>query len=573
MSKVWKTAAVDADLASRVADGMGIPAPVARVLVVRGYTEPQAIERFLNPRLADVCDPFRLPDMDKAVERILGAIDRKERIVVFGDYDVDGISSTALLVQVLRRLGADTEPFLPHRIDDGYGLAPDTLERCSAQLHPRLVVTVDCGTTANEAVRAASKAGVDVVVTDHHEAGGEVAPAHAVVNPKLGTNADARNLAGVGVAFKLGYALVKKAREQGRQGAAEVDLREYLDLVALGTVADIVPLVGENRILARHGLALLNRTKSIGLQALIHVAGIRGWIDTYHVGFLLGPRLNAVGRLGDAQAALKLLVTDDEAEAERIAAQLDAVNRERQDVEAKIVREAMAEIDEFFDPSKHFGLVVARAGWHPGVVGIVASRLSARYHRPAVVIGIDPEAGTGRGSARSIEGFNLVEKLEECAGLLGRFGGHAMAAGLDVEVAQIPELKERFNRVAAAALEGTDLRPVQEVDAWIELAEADQGLLDALEKMAPFGLGNRKPEWGIRGVELVGCPRVVGKSHLKMTVRQGDLQREAIAFGAGDRDMPHGPIDIACYLQENEYMGQVSLQLNVQDFREHRAAT
>ncbi len=566
MSKNWKESGFDPDLAGELAEATGLPVPLAAVLIGRGYTDARAVDHFLNPRLSDLCDPFLLPDMEKAVDRIRRAVESREPIVVFGDYDADGITATALLIRVLKKLGAAVTPFLPHRIEDGYGLAADTLQKCMDEAHPQLVITVDCGTGSVEAVERARAGGVDVVVTDHHEPTGANAPAVAVVNPKRGAEKAMAGLAGVGVAFKLCHALLKRGREKGAQSDKDTDLRQYLDLVGIGTIADVVPLVDENRILARHGLARLNKTESVGLRSLIEISGLKSDLDTYHVGYMIGPRLNAAGRIGDAVASLRLLLTEDAGEAQRLARQLDSANRERQDIEKQIVLEAMAEIDGFFNPKQHFGLVVARKDWHPGVVGIVASRLSAKYRRPAVVIALD-ETGMGRGSCRSIERFDMLKGLEACEGHLVRFGGHTMAAGLDIQASAVEAFKAEFNRVAAKELKGVDLRAVQNIDAWVELGELDDVFQDALDRMRPFGLGNPTPTFAVRGVKIVGQPRILKDAHLKMPVASGGVQREAIAFNMADREIPAGPVDIAFHSQRNEYMGRVTLQLNVQDFR------
>jgi single-stranded-DNA-specific exonuclease len=564
--KVWKTKECAEDSVARLIQDQNLYPPLARMLASRGFLDPNSVDHFLNPRLSDLSDPFLLPGMDQAVDRIWKAIDTGQQIVVFGDYDVDGITSTALMIQVLGRLGAKACPFLPHRIDDGYGLAEETLQRCIDTLRPQLVITVDCGTGAADSVKLAGRAGVDVVVTDHHAPSGLIAPAIAVVNPKLGLDEDSKELAGVGVAFKVCHALLKVGRQKGRHTAATVDLRSYLDLVGVGTIADIVPLKAENRILARYGLDQLNKTISVGLKALVEVAGIEGHLDAYHVGFLIGPRLNAAGRLGDAQAALDLLLTHDPRRARDVALQLDQSNRERQHVEKQMVEEAIKELETTFDPKKDFGLVLARKGWHPGVIGIVASRLCQSYRRPTIVIALD-ETREGRGSCRSIEEFNIVDRLEECSDLLIRFGGHAMAAGLDIRDVHIEAFREKFNQVAARSLEGVDLRPVQKIDAWIDLWEADDRLLEGLKRMRPFGLGNPTPVWGSRGVRVVGQPRVLKEKHLKMWVASGAVQRNAIAFGHGQREIPAGLIDIAFQLDQNMYGGRQSLQLKVQDFR------
>lgn len=562
--KLWRPAPCDEARAGDLSTRLRIPLPAARLLCVRGLDTDEAIDRYLNPRLSDLGDPFALPAMAGAVERIWAALGAQERIVVFGDYDVDGITSTALLVQVLRALGGDVEPFLPHRMEEGYGLSPEALARCCEELQPSLIVTVDCGTGSVKAVREAAAAGIDVVVTDHHTPGPEVADAVAVVNPKLGTREDLHVLAGVGVAFKLCHGLLKHGRAAGR-AIAELDLRRYLDLVALGTITDIVPLTGENRILARHGLAQMNRTECAGLAALARVAGIDTKIDAYEVGFRLGPRLNAAGRLGDALLSLELLLSNEPDRIMELAHHLDAANRERQEIEARILKLATDELDAQFDGRRHFGLVVAREGFHTGVVGIVASRLAQRYNRPAVVIGLDDEGG--RGSCRSIEGFDMVAALQQCAPLLRKFGGHTMAAGLEIGKGEVAAFAERFNEVAAAALAGADLRPVQKVDAWMELGEADEQMMKALEQMRPFGFGNSTPVWAARGLSLVGPPRVVGQGHLKMVLASGGVQREAIGWGLGTRKIPDGPLDVAFQLRRESYQGRERLVLNVQDFR------
>jgi single-stranded-DNA-specific exonuclease len=565
LERLWRTVAVDEVQVDALVLQRSLPRPLARVLVGRGLSDAETAERHLNPRLSELGDPFLLPAMAPAVERLWQAIRAREPVVVFGDYDVDGITSTALLVQVLRQLGAQVQPFLPQRVEEGYGLSMDALARCLETCQPRLIVTVDCGTSAQASVREAARLGVDVVVTDHHTPGPELAPAVALVNPKLGGPESLHVLAGVGVTFKLCHALLKRGRELSQSGVDGLDLRRHLDLVALGTIADIVPLVGENRILARHGLRQLNQTECPGLRHLIEVAGITGVMDAYEVGFRLGPRLNAAGRLGDAQRSLELLLGGTEERLRELAMELDATNRERQSVEATMVEQAIADVDARYDPAAHFALVTAHPDWHPGVVGIVASRLVQRYHRPTVVIGLGVEGG--RGSGRSIEGFDLVGALSECAGHLKKFGGHTMAAGLEMEAGQVAAFAEQFNQVAARRLQGMDLRPVQRVDAWMDLAEADDRLWDGLEQLRPFGVGNTTPIWASARVRLVGRPRVVGKGHLKLVVAGGGVQREAMGWGMGDRALPDGPLDITYQLKRDHYLGQDKLVLTLQDFR------
>jgi single-stranded-DNA-specific exonuclease len=568
--KAWKLNLAEAGPAEALAHALDLPAPLAGVLVRRGYATAEAAEAFLNPRLSRLSDPFRLPGMREATGRLWAARDRGEPIVIFGDYDVDGVTSAALLTRVLVRLGFAAVPFLPHRMEDGYGLSRDALIKCARKHKPRLVITVDCGTSSTDAVRWAAQHGIDVIITDHHEPTGELAPARAVVNPKLGEHPAERGLAGVGVVFKLCHALLKQAREDGRE-LPDIDLKSHLDLVAVGTIADLVPLVEDNRIYARFGLERLNATTNPGLQALIEVAGRPAPVDAYHVGFLMGPRLNAAGRLGDARLALELLLTEDAARARELAAHLDAANRERQTIEQEIFEQAVEQIDREMAGRCSVGLVAAHRDWHAGVIGIVASRLVARYHRPVVVIALDGK-GRGRGSGRSIEGFDMVRALERCSTDLLKFGGHVMAAGLDIEEEAVPRFRERFNEVAAGWLNEDALVPVQRVDGWLELSDASEEFMVQQERLRPFGQGNTTPVWAARGVSIAGAPRVVGHGHLKLTVAQGRLTRDAIGFGLGLVPVPDGPLDIAFQLKRNTYQGRTSIQLSLQDLRPAEAS-
>ncbi len=565
-AKRWETVPVDEGAARTLATDLNLPIAVARILVSRGYGEPKAADRFLAPRLSDLGDPLALPNLRAAVDRIWTAIDGGERMAIFGDYDVDGISSTSLLTRVLSRLGGQTQSFLPDRESEGYGFTEAALARCLAESNPTLIITVDCGTNSVEAVEVARRRKVDVIVTDHHAVSEEPAAAVALVNPQLGDEAGLQTLAGVGVAFKLCHGLIKVARDAGRACAGDVDLKEYLDLVALGTMADIVPLVGENRTFARHGLARMNQKTNAGLSALIDVAGVKGPVEAYHVGFVLGPRLNAVGRLGSALASLELLTSDDPQRAGELSVELDRANRERRDVERKIVEEAIAEIDEGFDPEQHFGIVVARRGWHMGVVGIVASRLVSRYRRPAVVIAINEE-GEGRGSCRSVKPFNMVDGLQQCTGHLLKHGGHAMAAGLSLHESELEGFRDAFNRACRAELADQDLRAVVHVDGWLTPPQADWDLCEALHCLMPYGEANPQPVFGIRDLRIVGEPRTVGTNHLKMTLAAGGSQWDSIAFGMADREIPDGPVDVVFFLEKNSFMGRDSLQMNIRDFR------
>jgi len=565
MSRQWKLKTVDEQTVREIADRTSLPMPLARVLALRGHPA-DAIEAFLNPRLAGLADPFLLPDMQEAVPRIWKAIDTGETITVFGDYDVDGVTSTALLVRVLAALGAAVKPFIPDRLDEGYGLSQEALGRCLEEQDPALVVTVDCGTNAAESIAHAQANGVDVIVTDHHEPGEQPAAAFACVNPKLGVVPELENLSGVGVAFKLVHGLLKSGREAGRAVAGTIDLRDYLDLVALGTVADLVPLVAENRIIVRHGLAVLDATKWEGLRALKVVAGMRGEADTYHLGFQLGPRINAAGRIGQPMQALRLLTGDDPAEAREIADLLDRTNLERRKLEGDMAEQAFAEIDAYFDPEKHFGLVVAQPGWHPGVVGIVASRVSRHYNRPAIVLGIDKDGKT-RGSCRSIAEFDILEGLRACDQHLIKYGGHKMAAGIELSADALDEFKSAFTAAASAELKVLDLSLVQHIDAEIAGGELDWKFYEQFKQLGPFGQDNPEPVWALQGAMVSGRPRVVGKNHLKLSVASGGRKFDAIAFNYPLENLPSGTLDIAFTLKENIWNGNTTLQLQVKDIR------
>lgn len=578
MSRVWKFKPCEEALAERLfqclernASGSAdlIPQPLVALLVQRGCTTVDEIAQFVNCGLASLRDPFEMPAMNKAVARIRKALSDGEKITVFGDYDVDGVCSTALLVRVLRELGGNVSAFIPSRFDDGYGLSADALAACVTEHNPSLIITVDCGTSSVEAVRKARTAGIDVVITDHHEPAEQIAPAIAVVNPKCVPDHPARILAGAGVAFKLCHALIKSGRENGCLASAGVDLKKYLEFTAVATVTDMVPLLGENRALVRAGFQSLENSCWAGWNALKKMAGIAGSVETWHAGFAFGPRINAAGRVGRPDDALELLLTDLPARADELAQMLDSANRERQAIEKDMVREAIEEIDSYFDADRHFGLVIAREGWHTGVIGIVASRLVNRYSRPVVVIGMD--GAVGRGSCRSIDGYNLLDGLGACAELLKQFGGHAMAAGLDIEAQNLEEFKVRFNSAVASQIKACDLRPVLEIDRSITLSEADEALMGGLKRTGPFGQDNPEPVWAVCGVKATDS-RILKEKHLKLTLSDGKSSREAIGFNLAEK-LPSGPVDVAFTLQENTWNGRTSIQLNIRDIRPCNSGT
>ena len=548
MKKRWVIAAADAAVAQRFALELNLPVALASVLVNRGYRDTETVQRFLNPQLRQLRDPFELPDMKAAVERILTGITRGERIVIYGDYDVDGVTSSALLTRVLRVGGADVANFLPHRMDEGYGLSADGIARCLKEHRPQLLIAVDCGTSSAAEIAGLKRDGVDVIVLDHHEPPAEL-PACLLVNPKRG--GDGKYLASVGLAFKLAHALLKSNRDW------KVDLREHLDLVAVGTIADMVPLVEENRILVKAGLERLPATGKVGLRALMDVAKVHGEVNPYHIWFRIGPRLNAAGRLSDAMAALELLLTEDAGRAAELAKQLEAHNAERQQIEAGVVEEALEEGRTFTEDRV---LVLENPAWHVGVIGIAASKVLQQYYRPTVIIGEG-----GKGSCRSVTGFSMVAGLTECGQWLERFGGHEMAAGLTVKPGKVAELRRELNTVAARVMREEDRLPVVRVDAEVGLGDLDFEFIEALKKFEPCGQENPSPVFAVRGVKLKGAARLVGKNHWKFNVTDGETTVGVIWFGAGEEELTPGEMDVAFVPEWNEFRGEGAVQLRVRD--------
>ena len=538
----------------RLAAQLGLPTALAALLVQRGQGAEASARAFLRPSVTELSDPCALAGMGEAVDAIGRTVRAGGTIMVHGDYDVDGQCATALLTRALRAAGADVIGFVPHRLRDGYDFGPAGLA-AAQRLGVSLVVTCDCGITAVETVRAARAAGIGVVVTDHHLPGPELPPALAIVDPQREDDTSAaRALCGTGIAFKLVQALVPAL------GLPPNLPYHLLDLVALATVADVVPLVGENRILVRHGLRLMPEGRWPGLRALIEAAGLAGReLRAGHMGYILGPRLNAVGRIGDAADGLRLLLTDDPAEATELARRLEGLNVERQALDHRILEEALAQVEQAGDPEGHAGYVLAADGWHPGVVGIVASRVVERYGRPAFLIAFDGEVG--KGSGRSISRFDLHAALLACGDLLERFGGHQMAAGLTIRRSRLDEFRERFGEIARELLGPDDLGPEQRVDLEIPLSQANRELERMCRHLEPCGAGNASPVFGVRGVRFTGRSRV-GQGHLKGMLDDGTSRLSAIGFQWADRVpwLGEGPVDAAFRLESNEWNGHSTLQ-------------
>jgi single-stranded-DNA-specific exonuclease len=549
--------AADAQTANVLREGLSLPPFLTALLSQRGFRDVADAQNFLHPRLKSLSDPFLLPNMRAAIDRILAAIDRGERIVLYGDYDVDGVTSLALFTRVLRAFGAEPECFLPVRADEGYGLSAEGVERCINTCKPQLLIALDCGTSSANEIALLKSRGVDALVFDHHEIKSAL-PDCTLVNPKLGDSF--HTLCTAGIVFKACHALLKT------RPLAGFDLREYLDLVALGTVADIVPLVGENRLLVQKGLQQMERTRWVGLRALIDIAAVRAPIRPGDVGFRLGPRLNAAGRLGTAEDALQLLLCEDLSKARVIAVSLERQNQERQLVEQRMLRAAEAMVAASFDPVRDAAIVLGENGWHPGVLGIVASRISKTHHRPALVIGFD-ENGVGKGSGRSITGLSLVQALARCGGLLEKFGGHEMAAGLTMQRKHFDEFQRAFLDCARTLLTDEDLQPRLHLDAEVELAELDFDFLDHHDLLQPFGVGNPQPIFFARGVSLAAEPRVLKEKHLALDLRQNGNRCRAMFFNAAANELPRPPWDVAFRIERNEFRETVSVQVQIQAIR------
>jgi single-stranded-DNA-specific exonuclease len=558
--KHWRIFPPNPFLQAQLSDALDIHPLMAQLLINRALTTPEDAERFLRADLDRLHDPFQLKDMERAVSRIRAAGQRREKVLIVGDYDVDGVTSSALLVSVLREMGYDVENHIPHRLYDGYGLNAQMAELAQS-LGAQLVITVDCGITASTEVALIKERGIDVIIIDHHEPPEEGIPeAYAIIDPKQKTCAyPFKELAAVGLVAKLITALF------GRMDY------EHLDLVALGTVADVVPLRGENRIFVKSGLPQIQETKKKGLAALMDISRMKkdGRLRPYAVGFILGPRINAAGRMGSAQTSLDLLLTDDHGRAYVLAQALEDCNAQRQRLQRMIIQEAVAEVDQNVNFKEHKVIVVGKEGWHKGVIGIVAARVAERYGRPAVVIAV--ENGWGTASARSIEGFHLHEALTYCAAMLENFGGHKQAAGLTIKEENIAAFTQLINRFAQGVMPVKDLIPQLVVDAEVPLSQMTMAFAHSLDCLEPFGEGNPAPAFAIRRLKVKGAPVVLGRDTLKLWLTDGVITVSAIGFGmARYRDFLYAGqrVDVAFELSIDDWRHPPEVQFKLKDIRE-----
>lgn len=565
-AKRWIVREHDSHQTNKLARSLGVSEVVAGLLIARGLTEEQSARRFLNPSHDQLHDPSLMKDMAKAVERLLRAIERDELILIYGDYDVDGTTGTVVLRRALKLLGAHTGFHVPHRFTEGYGIQQPALEKAVADGY-KLVVSVDCGIRAHEPLLWAGEQGLDIIVTDHHlpDEGEGAPPAYAVLNPNQhGCNYPDKNLAGVGVAFKLAHALFRERGMEHMVGG-------FLKMVAIGTVADVAQLTGENRNIVALGLRDLPRATNPGLRALMEVAGLNEGraMTAYDLGFRIGPRINAAGRMEAARTIIELFEADSLEEARRLAAHLDGLNRERQTVQSEITRNALEALA--VDAVGAHVAVVAGDGWHRGVIGIAASKVAERINRPCVVISLEEDLG--HGSARSIGAYHLLNGLTACADLFEKFGGHSHAAGLTIRRDRIPELRRRLNEHAAGQLSDADLLPVQHVDAELHPSALSLSIVEELKRLEPFGAGNPRPVFMTREMRLAAEPRVIKERHLKLRVTCTDGRtHDAIWWGGveatGEQTLrAHDRIEMAYTLEPNTWQGVTRLQLCVQDVK------
>lgn len=548
----------------RLAQELSVPPIIARVLLNRGIDSADHARKFFRTDLERLHDPLLMADMAPAVRRIASALEQNEKMLIYGDYDVDGVTSTALLKLAFRSLGHEVPHYIPERLREGYGLSLAGIEKARSQ-GITLIIAVDCGVSALEEIRHARQLGIDVIVCDHHQPGPQLPPAVALLDPK---RSDCpypfKELAGVGVSFKLMQALFSHLQQDPSK------LLRHVDLVAIGSAADIVPLADENRVLVKAGVERLNATENIGLKALINVCSLQGSdLGTGHIVFILAPRINAVGRMGDANRAVALLTSTDTDEAQSIACVLDAENRERRNIDDSTFREALDLISTQCDPVKDSVIVLNREAWHTGVIGIVASRLVEKFYRPTVLISTDN--GVGKGSARSIPGFDIHAALTQCQDLMLAYGGHKYAAGLSIRTDNITALRAKLQQVAASVIKEDMLKPRLLIDGEIEFSDINERFMKFLKVMAPYGPQNMRPVFVSRGLRVLGNPQIVGNNHLRFNVMQGNKRLDCIGFNLGELRSrltdDRSDVDLAYLVEENTWQGRTTIQLRVKDIR------
>ncbi|HJW86462.1 MAG TPA: single-stranded-DNA-specific exonuclease RecJ [Candidatus Brocadiaceae bacterium] len=573
MSKRWIFSPPNKSLQSEIASKLKISHLLAQVLINRGIIDITSAKNFLQPQIAALGDPSLLPDIEKASIRINEAVRRGEKIVIYGDYDVDGLSATALMYRCLKLVGAQVSYYIPERLEEGYGLNTDAIKKLK-EGGADVILTVDCGINACREADVARSFGIDLIITDHHQPGQEIPNAFAVVNPKLKTSQCAfKHFSGVGIAFKLAWAIGQHFSPQRKVSTEFKDfLLSAVGLVALGTIADVVPLLGENRILTKYGLSALQYTEIPGLRALLDIADLSNTnLDAFHVGYRLGPRLNAPGRVGNAGIVVEMLTTTCSERALEIANFLDSENKRRQDIQVDIMVSARKKVMNEINLDETTAIVLADQAWHPGIIGIIASKIVEEFNRPTVMIAIAEDIG--HGSARSIPSFHILEALEYCKSKLLSVGGHAQAAGLKIHPDNIDEFRLMLNSTTAQRLSKTDLVPILNIDAEVTLSMLSKALVAELARLSPYGEGNPLPLFAAMNVKVVGQPRRIGSKgqHLSFYVKQGDVAIRAVAFGRGEqfeRLKQNGKTcSLAFAVKINNWMDGENLELEVKDIK------
>jgi single-stranded-DNA-specific exonuclease len=563
--KIWKLSSPLPNICSEISGSFNVSQVTAQILVNRGLKDPEEIKRFLNPQLSFLSQPTEIPNIVKACERVDLAKQRKEKVLVFGDYDVDGVTGTAIILETLKFLGIEASYYIPYRYREGYSMNVEAIKKIK-ESGTDLIITVDCGISNHKEIEYANKLGMDVVVTDHHTPPKSLPPAYAIVNPKLISGSHpAKHLSGAGVAFKFAWQIFKTFGIKDQKF-----LVDMLDLAGLGTIADIVPLTFENRIFAFQGITLLNSRKRLGIKHLIEAARLKRKINLKHINFIISPRLNAAGRLEHASLSVKLLTTKDPSLASEIAQKLNKINTKRQDLGSSVREEAGKSLN--METAKDNKIIILYGqDWHPGVIGIVASQLVDRYYRPTVIIGLD--GSSGRGSARSLDGVNIYELLESCQDLFLNFGGHEGAAGFEIAKDKLEEFTARLKKKADESIKTEDLIPKLKIDMQLPLSHVSLTLVREIEKLSPFGEGNPEPLFLTSSLKLLGMKRVGKDKHLKLRLSDGRINIDAIGFRMGhihDRLKLNDNYHIVYKLTTEEWDGFELVQFNLVDIKEAR---
>lgn len=523
---------------------------------------PPDVDRFLHPRMEHLSSPFSLPNAERACARILNALINGERIVIFGDYDVDGITASAVMFHGLKMMGGNVVNFIPNRLKDGYGFTNHAAVRCLSECSPNLVITVDCGINSVETVDMVQAKGIDVIVTDHHEPADPHAQGYAVVDPKLVDDPELHMLAGVGVAFKICSGIKQLAYREEYGPAKEANINSLLDIVAIGTIADVVPLHGDNRVMVHRGLQIMRNTDNVGLRTLLKQLEIGNFIGSQDISFKMGPRINAAGRLGDPADALRLFLSENELEARDHVAKLEKVNAKRKELTEECVKELEKELEASFNPETCFGIVGVGAGFHAGIVGIVAAKLMEQYNRPTIVLSINQD-GIATGSCRSIPCFNMLDALHSCSDLLEKYGGHNFACGLSLKLENLDEFKRRFHAYAEEKLKGQDITPTLHITGVLQPTHLNWSFYRQQEALAPFGKDNPEPVWAMYKAPIVST-RMLGGKHLKLEIQTPFGKVDAIKFNYEGK-VPSDYADIVFTLSKNTFRGKTSLQLLIED--------